>query len=340
MQLTEKIYNTLFEEILKGKYSLGGKIPTEFETAERFNASRITVRRAYAILEQNGIIIRRKRCGTVVSEKFTGSTAPIGTIAAVMPLADEFARDFLRTLCREAAKEKILTVIEPDAGTGKALSDCVLRLVSAGVRNMIFWLQDPDCDRELFCRLRVLGVNMVFFDRILPSDKFADYVGLDNKAAIKGLIEKALEMNCTRFIFAGAGNLRYDSNQERRRCFIKECNNRQLNNDIIEICRSEKCDPAQEPALKALLAGNGEKTAVICVNDTIALEAVNISSDNCQIFSIDGTPEALEKGVISCLQPMEKMAEKCLLLLKKQQDLGPKWVASEYRVKGDILRKC
>ena len=337
MQLTEKIYNTLFEEILKGKYSLGGKIPTEFETAERFNASRVTVRRAYAILEQNGIIIRRKRCGTVVSEKFTGSTAPIGTIAAVMPLSDEFARDFLRTLCREAAKEKILTVIEPDAGSGKELSDCVLRLVSAGVRNMIFWLQDTDCDRELFRRLRVLGVNMVFFDRILPSDKFADYVGLDNKAALKALIENALEMGCTRFIFAGAGNLRYDSNQERRKYFINECTERQLNNSIIEICRSEKC---QASALRAQLAGNGEKTAVICVNDTIALEAAEISPDNCLLFSIDGTPEALEKGVISCLQPMEKMAEKCLLLLKKQQDLGSQWVASEYRIKGEILRKC
>ena len=87
-------------------------------------------------------------------------------------------------------------------------------------------------------------------------------------------------------------------------------------------------------------ASNGEKTAVICVNDTIALEAAEISPDNCLLFSIDGTPEALGKGVISCLQPMEKMAEKCLLLLKKQQDLGSQWVASEYRIKGEILRKC
>ncbi|MBR2912031.1 MAG: winged helix-turn-helix transcriptional regulator, partial [Lentisphaeria bacterium] len=101
--MTEKIYKTLFEEILEGKYSPGSRIPTEFETAARFKASRVTVRRAYAILEQAGIIIRKPRCGTVVSENFSGSTEPIRIIAAVMPLNDDFAREFLHTLCKEAA---------------------------------------------------------------------------------------------------------------------------------------------------------------------------------------------------------------------------------------------
>ena len=55
MYLTEQIHQQLFHEILEGKYQPGERMPTEMETAARFQASRVTVRRAYAILEKAGI---------------------------------------------------------------------------------------------------------------------------------------------------------------------------------------------------------------------------------------------------------------------------------------------
>ena len=84
MYLTEQIHQQLFHEILEGKYQPGERMPTEMETAARFQASRVTVRRAYAILEKAGIIVRRKRCGTIVSSNYSGSTEKISAIAAII----------------------------------------------------------------------------------------------------------------------------------------------------------------------------------------------------------------------------------------------------------------
>ena len=340
MQLTEKIYKTLFEEILEGKYSPGSRIPTEFETAARFKASRVTVRRAYAILEQAGIIIRKPRCGTVVSENFSGSTEPIRIIAAVMPLNDDFAREFLHTLCKEAAKENILIAVEPDSGSGPALTRNVIRLVSSGIRNMIFWPADSDCDSNLFSRLRVLGVNMVFFDRIRPVNKFADYVALDNRAAINTLFSEAVAAGCRNFVFGGAGNLQFDSNQDRRKVFMEECRRRGFVPETMEFPADAVLFEEEKQHLQEKLLSRNSLTALICVNDTIALQAAKLIPENYRIFSIDGTPEALRKGIISYAQPMSAMAEKCLDLLKRQQKLGKDWTAGEYYLKGELQTKC
>ncbi len=59
MQLTERIRGKLFNEILEGRYAPGERMPTELETGDRFQASRVTVRRAFSALEKDGIITRR-----------------------------------------------------------------------------------------------------------------------------------------------------------------------------------------------------------------------------------------------------------------------------------------
>ena len=64
-QLTEQIRQQLVTDILEGRYVPGSAFPTELETAERFRVSRVTVRRAYGALEEAGIIVRRRRVGTV-----------------------------------------------------------------------------------------------------------------------------------------------------------------------------------------------------------------------------------------------------------------------------------
>lgn len=340
MQLTEKIHKTLFEEILAGKYSPGSRMPTEFETAERFNACRVTVRRAYAILEEDGVIVRKKRCGTIVSSNYIGSTSPITSIAAVMPLADNFARVFLETLCKEAAKENILTIIEPDAGSGKTLSDTVSRLASAGVRNMIIWAADNFYDTELFRRLRVLGINLVFFDRIKPEDLFADYVGLDNQHAVTLLVNEALRRGVKHLIYGGAGDLDFYTNKERRKAFTDICRKNGISHEFIEFSREEAPSPQLlENCFQALQAHQGQ-AALLCVNDAIALKALPGVPENTPVFSIDGTSEALERGIISIAQPMQEMAKQCLAALNNQRARGAKWNAKEYRLQGELQTKC
>ena len=339
MYLTEQIHQQLFHEILEGKYRPGERMPTEMETAERFQASRVTVRRAYAILEKSGIIVRRKRSGTIVSSNYTGSTETITAIAAIVPLKDEFPRDFLKTLCAAAARENILTVIEPGTENGVELSNTVVRLVSAGIRNIVIWGLDNFYDAELFGRLRVLGVNMVFFDQIRPSGKFADYVGLNNRAAVHTIMEDAAAKGFTNYIFAGIGNPSLDTNRERRNTFVAECEKRGFDYSFFEFPWTSKAEPGLLRAFRKQILSSGGKTAVVCVNDVVALLAVDEMPEGVPLYSIDGKKEAVSRGVISYYQPMVQMAECCLNALKQQCSKGEEWQASEYLFEGALLGK-
>ncbi|MBQ7404408.1 MAG: GntR family transcriptional regulator [Lentisphaeria bacterium] len=339
MYLTEQIHQQLFHEILEGKYQPGERMPTEMETAARFQASRVTVRRAYAILEKAGIIVRRKRCGTIVSSNYSGSTEKISAIAAIMPLQDEFTRDFLKVLCAESAQENILTVIEPGMENGMDLSKTVVRLVSAGIRNMVIWGLDNCYDAALFSRLRVLGVNMVFFDQIMPSGKFADYVGLNNKAGIHAIMEDAAEKGYRNYIFIGMGNLALYTNKERRNAFVSECETRGFEYSFLEIPYETEAESGLMRACQKQIRNAGAKTAVVCVNDVVALKVADILPENAVLYSIDGKKEAVARGIITYFQPMDQMAKCCLNALKQQCSKGEKWQAAEYLFEGELLRK-
>jgi GntR family transcriptional regulator len=54
---------------MAGVYVRGEKIPTESELCNEFNTSRITIRQALKILEEQGMLIRKQGIGTLVSEK-------------------------------------------------------------------------------------------------------------------------------------------------------------------------------------------------------------------------------------------------------------------------------
>ena len=63
-----RIANHLRNRIMAGIYRAGEKIPTEQELCDEFNISRITVRQALKILEEQGMIQRRQGIGTLVSQ--------------------------------------------------------------------------------------------------------------------------------------------------------------------------------------------------------------------------------------------------------------------------------
>ncbi len=69
------------------------------------------------------------------------------------------------------------------------MEDCLYRLYTRNIRNVVVWQDDQTVDREKLLRLRSIGMNMVFFDAddALP---YADAVFLDNVDAVKESVEK------------------------------------------------------------------------------------------------------------------------------------------------------
>lgn len=314
MLLTDRIYHKLFEEILKGIFVPGERFLTEQEAMDRFGASRITVRRAFARLEENNIILRRRKLGTVVNNTFAAAKGELRTIGALLPTSDPFARSFLESLCKEAAEQDVITVLEPvDSGIGQ--NEAVIRLASHGVRDIVVWGVDRSVDSNLFLRLRILGVNLVFFDRIDPGD-IADYVCLDNEAAVKALLDQAQKRGIKRLFFADHDRLDVDTNKERCRFFQKECARRNISSGL-EL-------PDELPPHSGIFAVN-------------ATTALSLGDCGVPLFAIDTLPVQLCTAGVCIRQPMEKMAAACFHSLREQRRLGSRWKAKEFRISGELI---
>lgn len=70
------IRDTLQEEIARGQYRPGDKLPTEARFSERFGVNRHTIRRALADLAAGGFVVSRRGAGVYVAHAQT--TYPLG----------------------------------------------------------------------------------------------------------------------------------------------------------------------------------------------------------------------------------------------------------------------
>jgi DNA-binding LacI/PurR family transcriptional regulator len=312
MLLTDRIHRNMFESILRGEFLPGQKFLTEQEAIDRYHASRITIRRAFALLEKDRIITRKTKTGSVVNNSFSASGGELHCIAAVVPLASHFVRTFLSTLCSEAAKRNIITVLEP-AADGKAQNEALIRLVTHGLRDIVLWGADRDLDLDLCLRLRILGVNMTFFDQIAPGG-IADYVCLDNQEAIRTLLDKAAECGIKNIFFSDPDQRDVDTNKERKEFCRKECGKRNWNFSSVL--------PDTLPP----------ESAIFAVNDEAAEKMLD---RGVPVFSIDGLENSRRSGIISYRQPMNELAVKCFHSLQQQRKLGSKWQARQYRLKNE-----
>ena len=310
MLLTDRIYHDMFELILRGEFQPGEKFLTEQEAIERYKASRVTVRRAFAMLEENRVISRKQKVGSVVNSSFSAFEGNLKTIAAVVPLYSHFVRSFLATLCCEASKRNVITILEP-AATGKAQNEALTRLVLHGVRDIVIWGADRGLNMDLCLRLRILGVNLTFFDQIDPGE-IADYVCLDNYAAINDLLDKAAEINVKNIFYAIYEGGCIDTERER-----------------FEACR-EICKQRNWNFSTTLPESFPPDSAIVTVNDENAMKVVNY---NVPVFSIDGLDQCRKLGVTSYRQPMDELAKSCFESLLRQRKLGSNWHARQYRLR-------
>jgi DNA-binding GntR family transcriptional regulator len=85
-------------EIASGKIPVGENLPTELELAEKYSASRYTVRAAIAELQAMGLVSRKKKSGTKVESASTSSAykQTVGSIEDLTAFGVSHAREIQR----------------------------------------------------------------------------------------------------------------------------------------------------------------------------------------------------------------------------------------------------
>jgi DNA-binding GntR family transcriptional regulator len=89
-----KLAQDLKAEITSGKIPVGARLPTELELAERYSASRYTVRAAISELQTMGLVSRKKKSGTKVESASTTSAykQTVGSIEDLTAFGASHAR--------------------------------------------------------------------------------------------------------------------------------------------------------------------------------------------------------------------------------------------------------
>lgn len=224
MESTELRYvdlkNYICRQIYEGVYQDGEKIPSERQMAADYEVSRITVRKALELLEEEELIVREVGNGTTVTLKNHGNETATDMIALVAPSRNPFFAHFIAKFQRCVWEHDAL-LLYVEAPEHTTLEDCLYRLYSKNIRNAVVWPDDRSVDQEKLLRLRSIGMNLVFFDTDVAGP-YADSVFIDNVDAIRTLLERQ-EREYGEYLYIGWDNLEIGNIRKREESFQKFC---------------------------------------------------------------------------------------------------------------------
>lgn len=335
--LTAAVREKVIGKILCGEFLPGDKLPAERDFALENSISRITVRRAFAELESAGIIVRKRPSGTYVADTFRAHSRELESIGLVTSLPHEFSGRFVESVSRVCESEDILLALGiPQDDKASSQAEIACRMASRGVKNIIVWGAEKSGNEPFFERLRILGVNMVFFDQTIPGD-FADFVGLDNAAAVKTLCRAAINDGCEELIFINFSDLAIDSNFERETAFA-EYTAQQNISGTIHRCKRYMSSEEKKEFLQTLALDRNRKCGIIGVNGQVIKRLFTENPRNCALYCIDHLPELSDLNTLCYAQPIADMAACAVEMLKNQCRKGTGWQRSICRFTGELVR--
>lgn len=328
--------NKICERIFRGDYVDGENLPPERTLAESLGVSRVTVRKALALLEADGIIQRVQGSGNRVSLSLAGYPGTTDLIAVLAHAQNVFFAAFMDHFQRTAESNDSLVLFK-QVPPGEALEESLFKLFQKNIRNAVIWLEDQPVDMEAIRRLRGLGMNMVFFD-VVTHTPYADGVLLDNQQAIGALHGSLLKAGARRIGYIGWDNPAVLSAHEREMAalaltpavyFAKRINWRDKNclGQITEAITDELKSSPTPP--DALLCGDGE------IGVALRKALISRALDVIRIASPDEYPESRALAITIYRQDFEKMAERTFNCLMAQNQAA--WAAAVYPIAGELV---
>jgi GntR family transcriptional regulator of arabinose operon len=214
------IYEELLSEIQSGVYKPGERLPSEALLCERFQASRITVAKAFQSLQRDNLVLRRPGSGTYVQKPSLGHSLRFGVIVPDFGTTEIFEPICQGILRSPAARFHSLTWGASSAGAANTIETAkqlCQQYIAQRVDGVFFAPTEysESCDesnRLLANMLKRAGMTTVLLDRDFlpyPERSNFDLVGIDNQRAGYVLTRHLLQAGAQRIVFAHRRNSAY-----------------------------------------------------------------------------------------------------------------------------------
>lgn len=208
--LYERVYDFLLGEIRNGSLAAGDRVPSEKELADRFDVSRITSKRALTMLEEGGLVYRRRGKGSFVVDDIppldtVGRPAREGraggevgrprVLGLVMPDPSEsYGLELLCAVEERAAELGYHLILRRTRDRQDAEERAIEGMVAGQglVAGLVVFPVHGEFYNPSLVRLVLEHYPLVLVDRYLPG-MAACAVHTDNVAAAQALTENLLE---------------------------------------------------------------------------------------------------------------------------------------------------
>lgn len=336
-QLLYKVLkDELCRKVFDGEYGDGDFLPTERKLSGDFKISRVTVRKTLDLMEKEGILSREQGRGTFFTPRSVGFNGKMEIVALVAKSNDAFFSSFIYYFERIADENDSLIVFR-ESYKDETLDKIVFKLYRKDVRDMVIWAFNQRIEYERFKRLRNLGCNMVFFDRIVEGG-FADCVCVDNFDAISSLYKNLKSSKTAKIAYIGLDVKDASTVMERQNAFRTICDkddmvfriSLEVNSEIgglISYLRSNKKMP------DAFLCENGY------IGTVLKRKLAELNIEKIKVCHVDDLPESETQKITTYRQPLEEMSEMVYECLKMQNKKNKRWKAKNYYVKGKIIKR-
>jgi GntR family transcriptional regulator of arabinose operon len=289
------IYDKLCNDIIKGIYKPGEKLPTENELADMFDTSRPTIGRAMRDLQQKGLITRRQGQGTFVKQSTKPSNRTLGLLIhwQIRPVQTTNSTIFgimVPELLKNASQYGYSLLLN-DIPVGndsdyieRAQAICK-RLMASHVAGVFFTplelTKNNFLNENIAEQLNRAGIALVLLDRDLTDSYHRsqfDIVGINNEQSSLIITHHLIELGCKKIDFV-CGTVQTTAINDRYYGYRQALEENQIQPEKQRLHQfdsrllvSQSACPERKMLLDLVKSGKTE--AFVCVNDTTAADLI------------------------------------------------------------------
>ncbi|AEF25663.1 GntR family transcriptional regulator [Streptococcus parauberis] len=329
--LYKKIYHYLKDKMSDGSLQAGDQLPTEKELSELFSVSRITSKRAFVELENEGLISRQRGKGSFVKEIKVANGSEKKLIAFLLPFeASNELTDYAKGIVQELSKGDFqLTINLVKNVSVNQVSDY------AGI---ILYPENTNQSIDLLFQCQLKEMPLVLLDKHVEGFE-APTVVSENHIGSYNLTKHLFETGCQEILYVGQESLgEVSSVRDRYLGYLQALTEEKMASHHWIIDKNHSLIDELVSLASYLKASKCRKTGLVVENDWLAIQILQYLQqdnfcipDDVAIVGFDNIQAAslLTPGLTTARQDFLQIGQEAARMLVKMITTGQDQVANK-----------